>query len=170
MKKSLLISSVLLVIGWGSAVVAVCSKTYPLFKIERSKNKNIVQYDFCVSDNGDTPDPKPVKAYWILENGRKQDLNVIQSKLAYGIKSQEKVGENKFTIVLVALKDRKIMVEKIEDDFRAIISISGKESILEKVYVKSEERAIGLPKVNYVDLFGRTLQTDTSVKERIILQ
>ena len=168
MKKSILISSVILAIGWLSVALATCPKTYPLFKIERSKNKNIVQYDICVSENGDAPDSRPVRAYWILENGRKEDLNAIQTKFAYGITSQEKLGEDKYRIVLVAFKDRKILIEKIADDYRAILSIAGKQSILEKIYVKSKERMLGLPKVDYIDLFGRTVQTDASVKERII--
>jgi hypothetical protein len=41
---------------------------------------------------------------------------------------------------------------------------------LEKVFVMSQERMLGLPKVLYVDLFGRNLQTDVSVTERIIPQ
>ena len=170
MKKSILISSVILAIGWLSVAMATCPKTYPLFKIERSKNKNIVQYDICVSENGDAPDSRPVRAYWILENGRKEDLNAIQTRLAYGITSQEKLGENKYRIVVVALKDRKILIEKSAEGYRATVLISGKESILEKIYVKSEERMLGLPKVHYVDLFGRAVQTDASVKERIIPQ
>ena len=169
-KKIILVSSVILAVGWLSAALAECPKTYPLFRIERSKNKNIVQYDICVSENGDVPDSKPVTAYWVLENGEKHDLNVIQAKLAYGIDSQEKLAENKYRIVLVAFKDRKILIEKIADGYRAIVLISGKESILEKIYVKSEERMLGLPKVNYVDLFGRNLQTDVAVQERIIPQ
>jgi hypothetical protein len=170
MKRTVFVLSVVLAIGWLSVALATCPKTYPLFKIERSKNKNIVQYDICVSENGDAPDSKPVRAYWILENGRKEDLNAIQTKFAYGITSQEKLGEDKYRIVLVAFKDRKILIEKSAEGYRATVMISGKESILEKIYVKSEERMLGLPKVHYVDLFGRALQTDASVKERIIPQ
>ena len=170
MKNVFLVTLVILAVVWGFVVFAACPQTYPLFKIERSKNKNIVQYDICVSENGDAPDSKPVRAYWILVNGQKEDLNAIQKRLAYGITSQEKLGENKYRIIVVALKDRKILIEKSAEGYRATALISGKESILEKVYVKSEERMLGLPKVHYVDLFGRAVQTDASVKERIIPQ
>jgi len=170
MKKIILAWLVLVAAGCSSAASAACTQTYPLFKIERSKNKNIVQYDICVSENGDVSDPKPVKAYWILENGKRSDLNFIQATLAYGIESQERLGENRYRIVVVAMKDRKIMIEKSAAGYRAIVLISGKESVLEKIYVESEERMLGLPKVHYVDLFGRNLETDVSVKERIIPQ
>ena len=170
MKKVILISWVILAMVWSSVVLAECPQAYPLFKIERSKNKHIVQYDICVSASGDVSDPKPVRAYWILENGERHDLNFIQATLAYGIESQERLGENKYRIVVVALKDRKIVVEKSPTGYRAIVLISGNESILERVYVMSEDRLLGLPKVHYVDLFGRNLQTDVSVKERVIPQ
>jgi len=169
-RNTILILSILLATSWSGVVLAECPQSYPLFKIERSKNKHIVQYDICVSENGDILDPKPVRVYWILENGTRHDLNFIQAMLAYGIDSQERLGENRHRIALVALKDRKIVVEKSPAGYRAVALISGKESILEKAYVKSEERMLGLPKVIYVDLFGRDLQTDVSVTERIIPQ
>jgi hypothetical protein len=157
-----------LAVGWSGVALAECPQAVPLFWIERSKNKHIVQYDICVSENGDVSDPKPVRVYWILENGTRHELNFIQAMLAYGIESQEKLGENRYRIAVVALKDRKIVVEKSPTGYRAVAVISGQESILEKVYVKSEERMLGLPKVIYVDIFGKNLETDVSVTERII--
>src|SRR5512139_3739180 len=77
MKRTILISLAILAIGWSGVTLAQCPLAHPLFKIERSKNKHIVQYDICVSENGDVPDPKPVRAYWILENGERHDLNFI---------------------------------------------------------------------------------------------
>jgi len=168
MKKIILASMVLVAVGWSSVALAECPQAYPLFRIERSKNKHIVQYDICVSENGDVSSPEPVRVYWLLENGRRRDLNFIQAMLAYGIDSQEKLGENRYRMALVALKERKIVVEKSPAGYRAIALISGEESILEKAYVKSEERFLGLPKVIYVDLFGRNLRTDVPVTERII--
>ncbi len=112
MRNAILILSILLTTSWSGVVLAECPQAYPLFKIERSKNKHIVQYDICVSENGDISDPKPVRVYWILENGERHDLNFIQAMLAYGIDSQERLGENKYRIAVVALKDRKIVVEK----------------------------------------------------------
>jgi len=64
-------------------------------------------------------------------------------------------------------KNREIIVEKIEGSFRAVVSINGNESILEKVYVGSKERLTGLHEVVYVDLFGRTIRANLPVGERI---
>jgi len=144
------------------------AQTDRLFFIERSKNKNLVQYDVRLLDNSDLPDSNPVIVYWVLENGQKEELSPIQRKYVYGIESQEKLEKNRFSIFLAALKDRKIVVEKIDGFYKAIIFISGKPSVLEKVFVESKERLNGLPRVLYIDLIGRTKQTNLPIRERII--
>jgi hypothetical protein len=55
----------------------------------------------------------------------------------------------------------------MNDSFKAMVSINGMESILEKIYIKSEDKLTGLPKVLYIDLFGRTKQTGLPIRERI---
>jgi hypothetical protein len=139
-----------------------------LFFIERSKNKNLVQYDIRLTENSDLPDPSPVSVYWILENGRREELNSIERKYAYGISRQERIEKDKLRVILVALKSREILVEKIRGFFKAVVSINGKESILHKIYIKSEQTAAGLPRVLYVELIGRTTQTNLLLRERII--
>jgi hypothetical protein len=56
----------------------------------------------------------------------------------------------------------------MNDSFKAMVSINGMESVLEKIYIKSEEKRNGLPKVLYIDLFGRTKETGLPVRERIV--
>ena len=146
----------------------LCDKRDPLFRIERSKNKNIVQYDACLLQNKNISESDPVHAYWVLTNGQKEELSILESKEAYGIQSKEKLGENKFRIVLAALKDRSLTVQKMKEGFKALTQINGELSILERVYVQSEEQTVGLPKVQHVDLFGRSLRTNKPVKEQII--
>jgi len=163
----IILSGILIFASW-LAYGASWNKIDPLFFIERNKTKNLVRYDVQLLENNDLPDSNPVVVYWVLENGQKEDLSLIQRKYAYGIDSQEKPGRNRFRILLAALKERKIIVEKIGGFYKAIVFISGKPSVLEKVFVESEERLAGLPKVLYIDLFGRTQKTDLPIKERII--
>ncbi len=138
-----------------------------LFFIERSKNKNLVQYDIRLTKSSDPSDARPVNAYWILENGRREELNPIEEKYAYGIARQEKLDKDKFKVMLAAFKGLEIIVERLNDSFRAVVSINGTESILQKIYVKSEETRAGLPRVLYVELFGRCKETGLPIKERI---
>jgi len=145
------------------------NKTNHLFHIEKSLNKNFVQFDVHLVEDSNLPDSSPVIAYWVLENGRQEELTPIEQKYAYGIHSQEKLEKNKFRILLAAFKDREIIIEKIESSYRAVISVNGKRSILEKVYVESKKSLLGFPKVFYIDLFGQIMETGFPVKERIIL-
>ena len=138
-----------------------------LFFIERSKNKNLVQYDIRHAENIDLPDKRLVNVYWILENGRREELNSIEREHVYGIVCQEKLDENKVKVILAGLKELEIIVERMDDSFKAVVSINGKESILQKIYIRSEETAAGLPRVLYVELFGQTKEKGLPVKERI---
>jgi len=138
-----------------------------LFFIERSKSKNVVQYDVQLMENNDLREPSPAVAYWVLENGRQEGLNLIQRKYAYGIDSQDKIEKNRFRIRLVVLKDREIIVERSDGSYKPAVFIGGKYSILRKVYVKSKEGLIGVPKVLYVDLFGWDIEANLPINERI---
>lgn len=143
-------------------------KAVYLFFIERNKNKSIVQYALCLTENKDPLGSSPVTVYWVLQDGRRERLNPVEKEYAYGIASQEEIAKDKFRVHLAALKNREIIVEKIGGSFKAVLSIHGKESTLEKVYVQSKEELLVEPKVLYVDLFGRTIGTNLSVRERII--
>ncbi len=159
-------SLIFIFISW--SVFALPSNRYDhLFSIERSKNKNLVQYDVR-TENGNILDSDPVSVYWVLENGTRQGLNLIQRRLAYGIDSYQKLGQNKFKVSLAALKDREVIIEKAEGLFRAIITINGKPSVLERIYVEARERWAGLPRVVYVDLFGHNRETGLPVSERML--
>jgi hypothetical protein len=138
-----------------------------LFFIERNKNRNLVQYDIRLTENRDLPDLKPVNAYWILENGKREELNSIERKYAYGVIRQEKLDKGKFKVILAAFKSWEIIVERVNDSFKAVVSINGRESILQRIYINSEETRVGFPRVLYVELFGRIKETGLPVRERI---
>jgi len=167
MKVVCVVVALVLALVTGSAQSLSCISTDHLFFIERSKNKNLVQYDVCLKDGTELIDQSPVKAYWVLENGETKTLNALENQLAYGVRSQTRLGTNRYVINLAALKTRDIIVERVGDDYKAILFIDGVQSYLEKVYVESEERWSGLPKVHYVDVFGSTVNTNTPVKERL---
>ncbi len=167
--KSIIIILLLAVLSLcpGTMFAASGDRASHLFFIERSKNKNLVQYDILLTEHNDLFDSRPVNAYWVLENGRREELNSIERKYAYGIARQEKVDKDKFKVILAAFKGLEIIVERLNESFKAVVSINGRESILQKIYVKSEETRAGLPRVLYVELFGRNKETGLPVKERI---
>jgi hypothetical protein len=140
----------------------------PLFFIERNKNKNLVQYDVHLGGNNNLADITPVHAYWILEDGKREELSRVEKMYAYGIVHQEKLDQNRVKVILAGLQGLEIIVERMNDSFKAMVSINGRKSILEKVYIKSEEKRTGLPKVLYIDLFGKTKETGFPIRERIV--
>jgi len=169
MRSFVIVLPLLILSLFPQSILAVSEdKVSHLFFIERSKNKNLVHYDIRLTGNTGLVDIKPVNVYWVLENGRREELNPIERKYAYGIVHQEKLDQNKFKVILAGLKRLEIIVERMNDSFKAMVSINGMESVLEKIYIKSEEKRNGLPKVLYIDLFGRTKETGFPVRERIV--
>jgi hypothetical protein len=168
MRSFAIVLVLVILILFPQSILAVSGdKVSHLFFIERSKNKNLVQYDIRHAENSDLPDLRPVNVYWVLENGRHEELNPIEREYAYGIVHQEKLDENKFKVILAGLKGLEIIVERMDGSFKAMVSIRGRESILEKIFIKSEEKSIGLPKILYIDLFGRAKETGFPIRERI---
>ncbi len=79
-------------------------QTSPLFIIERNKNANVVHYDAQINADGRFDRKEPVIAYWILlaEDGRRQKLNWIEKKKAYGFTVTRAQSANGYTMKLVA--------------------------------------------------------------------
>jgi len=146
---------------------ASCEIREHLFFIERSKNKNLVYYDVCLTDSTDLSDSAALTVYWILENGQEEELNPIERTYAYGINTQEKLERNKLSISLAALNGQKIIIEKVEQKFKALISVGNRQIVIEKVYINARDSLLGMPKVLYVDVFGFVRQENTHVIERI---
>lgn len=143
-----------------------CNRADPLFTIERSTNRNIVHYDACLVSDKALSASDPVKVYWIMEGGQRQDLTWLERRYGYGIKSMQKPKEGGVEISLAAF-DRKMLVTKIDGSYRVVVSIKGQRSILDKIYVNSRPGLLGLPKVVYADFIGRTLATGASIVERV---
>jgi hypothetical protein len=140
-----------------------------LFVIARSKNANVLHYDLRLNQDGDVDPDDPIEAYWIMraENGRREGLTWLERQLAYGWSVTSKVRERGFTLELVALPGREVRVHRSESgQYRASTKISGQNALLERVFVKSEEGG-ALPRVVYVDLFGKHAKTGAPVSERL---
>jgi hypothetical protein len=144
-------------------------KVAPLFRIERSKNANIVQYDAQLTPEGKLKPEKPVIVYWIMHanRGEKEDLNWIEKKMAYGF-NMEYVPKGDFWIMdLVADIQRKIKVYKANGRYRAETLIDGHPSFIDAIYIQSTEGTIR-PKVKYIEFFGKAVKTGHRVYEKFI--
>jgi len=143
--------------------------TVPLFHIERSKNANIVKYDARLTSAGDLDPKEPVEVYWILvaDKGQRESLNWLQKKKAYGFDMEPARDGKGFMMMLKPMRERPIHVFKEGDSVHAELSIAGKIGYLEKLFIKSEEGAM-LPKVIYIELFGKDAATGVALYEKIV--
>ena len=144
-------------------------ETQPLFIIERSKNANVVHYDARLNADGKLDPKEPVIAYWIMlaEDGRREDLNWIEKKKAYGFDIKPDPSGNGYKMTVVAAPDRPITVRKEGDAACAELVIDGRPAVLEKMYINSADGLTG-PKVRYIELHGKDVKTGEKRYEKIV--
>ena len=126
-----------------------------LFKIERSKNANIVQYDVQVRADGTLDSKTPVVAYWIRlnEDGRRMKLRFFEKRFAYGFSAAYEPASNSVTLVMKADLGRDLKVLKTTDGYRAMVIIDGRDALIDKIFVQSSGKKL-LKQVEYIELHG----------------
>lgn len=144
-------------------------KTLPLFVIERNKNANVVHYEASLAADGDLLSAEPVTAHWVLlaEDGRRKKLNWLEKKKAYGIRIKPGAARDSCTLTLAAAPWLPIVVRKTGSTVRAEASIGGRPAALEKMFIQAREKLLG-PKVEYIELFGKDLETGKALREKIL--
>lgn len=141
----------------------------PLFKIERNKNANIVQYDARITADGTLYKKEPVTAYWIrlAEQGQKQELSWMQKTFAYGINAKLSRDRNSAELELKAEIGRPIHVQREDDSYRATADINGVQAYIEKIFIHATGSGMST-EVDYIDLHGSSIDGGAQQYERII--
>jgi hypothetical protein len=158
----------------GGAAASMCfpgsgqaaTRVETLFKIARSKNKNVVVYRAHRRDQG-LDASRPISAHWLMlaEDGRHEELTWAERKLAYGFEVTD-LATDHCRLSLTACQRRSISVERRPEGFRALCQIGGQRALLERIFVQAHEGAL-LPSVQHVDLFGKSL-AGAPVAERLL--
>jgi hypothetical protein len=140
-----------------------------LFRIERSKNANVVQYDAQLTPEGKLKPEKPVIAYWIMNanSGGKEDLSWVEKKMAYGFSVEYDTKGDFWIMDLVADIQRKIKVYKANGRYRAETLIDGRPAFIDRIYIESIEGGMR-PKVKYMEFFGKGIKTGSTLYEKFI--
>ena len=130
-------------------------QTQHLFKIERSKNDNIVQYDVQIKEDGKLDPKEPVVAYWVrlAKEGQKENLKWVEKNFAYGFKAKYNAKTNTATMDMAAKINRKIKVYEVQGEYRAETTIDGQSAYLEKIFISSKGKGAST-KVTSIELFG----------------
>ena len=139
----------------------------PLFRIARSKNANIVQYDAIEVAPRRLELRQPVVGYWIMlaEKGQREELTSLEQR-AYGFRIHAEREGLSYLMVLRAVPDRSIRVFHWNGRWIAQLRLQNKNAVLERVFVSSEEGAL-LPRVRWIDLFGHDIVTGAPLTERL---
>lgn len=166
------ISYVLLIIALAlthAILVAGETERQSLFKIERSKNANIIQYDAQIGPDGKLNNKEPVIGYWIrlAEQGQVKKLSWVQRTFAFGFKTKFHKNSNSATIEMVADIGQPIQVRFQDGQYRAIVELDGQSSELDTIFIQAHGKGISV-NVEYVDIFGKDLTTGAKTYARII--
>jgi phosphatidylglycerophosphate synthase len=140
-----------------------------LFYLQRDPNTNTVIYQLNVNKAGQVDEDEPIRIFWIryAEQGQQQDLNFIQRKFAYGVKSK-KIGPDKYELRFTAYGKLPFYLMKAGPDraFHVYTAISGKQGILDRIFLRIEGGTFWVPNVKYVELKGSNPATREPVVER----
>jgi len=138
----------------------------PLFVIERTINGNVVHYDAKLKDGKLDPE-QPVVAYWIMhEDGRRQELNLLERLKAYGFTIRPDKDPESFRLTIVSDKKKEIRVFRMGDAVRAEAKIGNCEAYLQKILIASKKSfLVNLP--DYAEMIGTNVSTGSECHERV---
>lgn len=141
-----------------------------LFYLQRPANINTLIYELNI-ENGVVNKQNPIHVYWInyAGNGRTEELNDVQRKYAYGIKTTE-VSDNVFECYLVAYKKLLLTVQEGDDkQFHAYATVNEKKMIIKRIWLQVKGGSLFKPRIDYVELKGIDPVTGSAIEERIKL-
>lgn len=140
-----------------------------LFYLERNPDSNAVCYTLNLNKEGRLIDHDPIKVYWFRQGKEpeRKELSYLQKRLAYGVKT-EGLGNSEFAIKIVSFPQRTLFLRRWNGrKYQIFTSIAGSEAILSRVYVKFAEVRAAAPRVEYIELYGKTCLSGQEIKERI---
>lgn len=158
MKKHILFLLLLL-----ATTCAAQSRKNRLFQFERSTNDHIVCYDAKL-DGNKLHAKKPIDVYWSMlsDSTDRSELNFFERTAVFGCNIVSK-KENEVAFTLKASGRKVLHMCKIKGSWRAVTTISGRKAYVTRFYAKMKSAI----KVEYLDIFGKDLETGADVKERM---
>ena len=152
-----------------AVVYATQPATQSLFRIERSKNANIIQYDAQIEADGKLSKKEPVIGYWIrlAEQGQVQKLSWVQRKFAFGFKAKYDAATDTAKVKMVADIGQPIIVRRVDGVYMATVELEGQSSQLNRIFIQAHGKGISVT-VEYVEIFGIDLETGEETYAKII--
>ncbi len=153
----------LAVAGW----VFGADRSVPLFTIEKSSNANRVQYDARLKPDGHIDPKQPIVAYWVMaaEDGRRQELNILERVKAYGFTLRQD-GLDSYRLWVVSHPNKEIHVFRDGGTVKAEAVIAGKVALVEKIYIQMR-RSFLLSLPDFGEMFGFDRETGEKRTEMV---
>ena len=143
-----------------------------LFYIQRNQNENTVIYELNRTASGQMNLDLPMVASWIQYSwgGVKKELNLIQSKLAYGYSSKE-ISHDLIEFEFVSYDKLKFFIAKHSKTGQYIVTtkFNGIMARLKNIYVYAHEMGV-FPDVKYIELYGEDLSSNLPVYHKITIE
>ncbi len=152
----------------GNPYQALPANVNRLFYVQRTPNANTIVYELNLGENGQPDAEQPVHAYWIryTEGSKKDELNFIQRKFAYGLTSKP-LGNGKYDIRFVSYKKFPLTLMKAADGkYHIFATISQRQFIVNRIFVRIEGGSFWVPNVRFVEFKGTDPATGKEVTER----
>jgi hypothetical protein len=131
-----------------------------LFKIDRSKDANIVMYNLNLNDSGHLNSNKPITIYWIKNSkkGNIEPLTWIQKKYAYGLKYTA-ITEDFATFKFVSYDKLTFTLKKVEEKFNVYTKFDDRLVKLNRIYVQIDGGTFWIPNVTEVKIIATEVKT-----------
>ena len=153
---------------WAMAVLGVSQvRSVTLFTIEKSSNANRVQYDARLTPEGHFDAKQPIVAYWIMaaEDGRRQELNVLERAKAYGF-TLRRDGEDSYRLWVVSHREKEIHVYRDGWTAKAEAVIRGKTALVDKIFIQMRKSFL-LTLPDFGEMSGFDKQTGERLMEKV---
>ncbi|MDR3712466.1 MAG: DUF4833 domain-containing protein [Puia sp.] len=143
-----------------------------LFYLQRTPNTNTVLYELNLGKDGIPDRDDPVHPLWIryTERRQRQELSFIQRVFAYGVKSKW-ISTDKYELRFVAYKKHAFYLMRNNRDqrFYVFTSISNRNAILNRIFIRINGGTMWSPNVEYIELKGTDPDNGKEIMERIKL-
>ena len=150
------------------ASVGTRDASVPLFVIEHTSSPNAVHYEAKLRD-GKLDPRQPVVAFWVMaaENGKHQELNLLERVKAYGFDIHPDRDPDAYRLTIVSDRKKEIHVMHVGNTVRAAVKIGGCDAFLEKIFIASK-KAFVLSLPDYAEMFGTDMSTGAPCYERVM--
>jgi hypothetical protein len=126
-----------------------------LFKIERSRDADVIHYEANLLDDGTLNVENPIRIYWLkhTKNGKTAPLTKVQQGLAYGLKILE-VTQEKVEFQFVSFDQHMTLRKNENGNYRVSTQIKGLVVEVERIYVRFSGGSYWFPKIGQVEIYA----------------